>query len=57
MGDFVKREIKPFNEFWVNCESTMLHSLLITLDEKYRVMSYVVLCQDLVQNKMRGSAS
>ncbi len=40
MGEYIKREIKPFNEFWINCESTMLHSLLITLDEKYRVMAY-----------------
>lgn len=41
MGEVVRREIKPFNEFWINCESTMLHSLLITLDEKYRVLAYV----------------
>lgn len=41
MERYIKREIKPFNEFWINCESTMLHSLLITLDEKYRVMAYV----------------
>lgn len=40
MDEYIKREIKPFNEFWINCESTMLHSLLITLDEKYRVMAY-----------------
>ena len=41
MSEVVRREIKPFNEFWINCESTMLHSLLITLDEKYRAMAYV----------------
>lgn len=35
MGEIVRREITPFNEFWINCESTMLHSLLITVDEKY----------------------
>lgn len=41
MCEVIRREIKPFNEFWINCESTMLHSLLITLDEKYRVLAYV----------------
>lgn len=41
MGKIVRREIKPFNEFWINCESTMLHSLLITLDEKYRILAYI----------------
>lgn len=41
MGQEVKREIKPFNEFWINCECTMLHSMLITLDEKYRILAYV----------------
>ena len=40
MDKYIKREIKPFNEFWINCESTMLHSLLATLDENYRVMAY-----------------
>ena len=41
MSEIIKREIKPFNEFWINCESTMLHSLLITLDDKYRVFAYI----------------
>lgn len=40
LGEYIKREIKSFNEFCINCESTMLHSLLTTLDEKYRVMAY-----------------
>ena len=41
MEKHVRREIKPFNEFWINCESTMLHSLLITLDERFRIFAYV----------------
>lgn len=41
MCEVIRREIKPFNEFWINCESTMLHSLLITLNEKYRMLAYV----------------
>ena len=35
-----KHEIEAFNEFWLDCDTEMLFSLLISKNEKYKVFAY-----------------
>ena len=35
-----KHEIEAFNEFWLDCDTEMLFSLLVSRNEKYKVVAY-----------------
>ena len=35
-----KQEIKPFNEFWLDCDTQMLFSILTSIDEKYLPLTF-----------------
>ncbi|MBP3702986.1 MAG: hypothetical protein J6I65_04275 [Lachnospiraceae bacterium] len=35
-----RHEIKAFNEFWLDCDTEMLFSILVSKDEKYRILAY-----------------
>ena len=41
MEKYIKREIIPFNDFWINCECTILHSLMVTLGKQYIELAYI----------------
>lgn len=36
----VRKEIRPFNDFWINCKATILYSLIVTLGEEFRSLTY-----------------
>ena len=36
----VKHEIIPFNDFWLDCDTEIMYSILTSVDERFRVLAY-----------------